>query len=143
MPKKFKKKNNVKLMMLKNSLKTNKKKRRIFCPKVSQIGANVISINLFGCTRNTAERKWILFPKKLKERHPKKLKNMQQFFGTGKKNSRYVCSVLHRSSEISKKSRKKTLNVNFFNGKFQQQKKNVVKMFIFVLFHEFDGQGFF
>ena len=99
--------------------------------QVSQIGANVISINLFGCTRNTAERKWILFPKKLKERHPKKLKNMQQFFGTGKKNSRYVCSVLHRSSEISKKSMKKTLNVNFFNGKFQQQKKNVVKMFIF------------
>ena len=76
--------------------------------QVSQIGANVISINLFGCTRNTAERKWILFPKKLKERHPKKLKNMQQFFGTGKKNSRYVVYYVHRSPEISKKSRKKT-----------------------------------
>ena len=131
MPKKFKKKNNVKLMMLKNSPKTNKKKRRIFCPKVSQIGANVISINLFGCTRNTVERKWILFPKKLKERHPKKLKNMQQFFGTGKKNSRYVVYYVHRSPEISKKSRKRTLNVNFFNGKFQQ-KKNVIKIFFII-----------
>ena len=133
MPKKFKKKNNVKLMMLKNSAKTNKMKRRIFCPKDSQIGANVISINLFGCTRNTAERKWILFPKKLKERHPKKLKNMQQFFGTGKKNSRYVVYYVHRSPEISKKSRKKTLNVNFLMENFNNKKechKNVYFFFI-------------
>ena len=88
MPKKFKKKNNVKLMMLKNSLKTNKKKRRIFCPKVSQIGANVISINLFGYMKNMAEMKWILSPKKSKVKHPKKSRNMLQFFGTEKKNSR-------------------------------------------------------
>ena len=109
--------------------------------QVSQIGANVISINLFGCTRNTAERKWILFPKKLKERHPKKLKNMQQFFGTGKKNSRYV--VYYTEVQKFQKSQGKNSERKFFNGKFQQQKKNVIKMFIFFLFHEFDGLGFF
>ena len=30
-----------------------------------------------------------------------------------------------------------------FNAKFQQQKKNVIKMFIFYLFNEFDRLGFF
>ena len=79
--------------------------------------------------------------KEIEGKTPEEVKEYAAVFWD-RKEELQVCSV-HRSPEISKKSRKRTLNVNFFNGKFQQQKKNVVKMFIFVLFHEFDGLGFF
>ena len=50
----------------------------------------MILIDSFGCMRNMAELMLILFIKELKEKHPKKLRNMPQFFGRGKKKSRYV-----------------------------------------------------
>ena len=50
----------------------------------------MILIDSFGCMRNMAELMLILFIKELKEKHLKKLRNMLQFFGRGKKKSRYV-----------------------------------------------------
>ena len=81
--------------------------------------------------------------KEIEGKTPEEVKEYAAVFWDRKEELQVCCVLCTQKSRNFKKVEEKNSERKFFNGKFQQQKKNVIKMFIFFLFHEFDGLGFF